>query len=437
MKNNAPLVFIVMIVFTALSWYGVFSNHANDTKAYERLIADGDGFSDKGIYIDAVNSYESALALNAKDFATAMKIADMYKNLNDANGLLKACDNAMTIEPNRSEPYVFKAEYFISRAMYSEAIKVLADAKGISDREKIDSLSLSLDSKFTEKYVSFQSIGDWRIQNRINYIAACENDKWGMTEKDGTKKIRFIYDYIGAYSEREEVVPCSFEGQYYYIDIRGNKKLVGDREYQFLGSFGDGLAPAQFDGKYGYINSRFDEQKFEYEFAGSFAYGTAAVKKDGKWALIDTEFNNVTNFEFDNILLDANGFCSLYGVAVVQKGGQYFLFDVEAKKFSDTAFAGAKLAASPDGAMAVKIGDLWGFVDKEGKIVVEAQYDDAHSFSLGLAPAKYDDRWGYINNDNEFVIEAKYFDAKSFSIDGSAAVKTAANWNLIVLCKFE
>lgn len=437
MKKNATLIFIVLIVFTVLSWYGVFNNRTNDVKAYEQFLIDGDNFAEKGIYIDAVNAYESALALSTKDFATAMKIANMYKNLNDANGLIKACDNAIKIDSTKSDPYIFKTEHYISKAMYSDAIKVLAEAKKVKDREKIDNLSLSLESKFTEKYVSFQTVSDWHVQSKLNYIAACENDKWGMTLKDGTKKVKFIYDYLGAYSEEEEVIPCCFEGQYYYIDIKGNKKLVGDREYQFLGSFGEGLAPAQFDGKYGYINNKFNEQKFEYEFAGSFSHGVAAVKKDSKWALIDTSFKNVTNFDFDNILIDANGFCSLYGVVTMQKDEQFFLFDVSTKKLSDASFSGAKMAASLDGAIAVKKDNRWGFADKQGKMIIEPTYDDANSFSIGLAPVKDNDRWGYINTNSEFVIEAKYFDVKPFSSDGAAAVKTTSSWNLIVLCKYE
>ncbi|MCL1791800.1 MAG: WG repeat-containing protein [Peptococcaceae bacterium] len=437
MKTNATLIMFALLILTGAAWFAVFNNITGDAGAFQDHCREGDILAAKGIYIDAVKSYEKALSLNPKDYGLAMKIADAYKKLSDTNGFLQACDKAIKIDPTQDEPYVLKAEHYLSRSMYAEARGVLADSKKVKDATRLDAIAEALQSKYFEKYVSLDAIGDWRIQGKIDYVPACDKGQWGMAAGDGTRKIKYMYDYLGAYSEIEEVIPCCYEGEYYYIDIKGNRKLVGDRDYEFLGSFGDGYAPAQYDGIYGYINTKFQEQKFEYDYAGAFANGVAAVKKGEKWALIDKSFKEITGFEYDDILIDSNGFCSLYSVVVLQQGGAYRFYDVKGKKFSDRSFDEAKPVASPEGAIAVRFGDLWGFADKTGRLIIEPQYEEANSFSLGFAPFRKGERWGYLNEKNETAIEPKFYDAKPFSGEGTAVVRASEKWYFIGLCQYE
>lgn len=224
---------------------------------------------------------------------------------------------------------------------------------------------------------------------------------------------------------------------YYYIDLKGNKKLIGDNTYQFLGSFGCGLAPAQRDGKYGYIDTDFNEKKFEYEYAGAFANDIAAVKKDGKWALINTELETITDFDYDEIIVDSNGFCSVYDVIIARQGDKYLFLDHKGRTIGKETFDGASIAASNDSYIAIKKGDLWGFANTKGEIVIEPIYEGAKSFSMGMAPVKVEDRWGYINIEGKLVIETKYFEAGVFSEDGAAPVKDSSVWDLIVLCEYD
>lgn len=59
---------------------------------------------------------------------------------------------------------------------------------------------------------------------------------------------------------------------------------------------------------------------------------------------------------------------------------------------------------------------LYGFLDINGKIVIEPQYINANSFSEGLAVVKNEDYMdGYINVSNDLVIEYKFYIAGDFS----------------------
>ena len=67
-------------------------------------------------------------------------------------------------------------------------------------------------------------------------------------------------------------------------------------------------------------------------------------------------------------------------------------------------------------------GDQCGYVDKNGKIVIDLKFKDCGSFSdNGLAPALKDEKYGYINTKGKFVIKEQFDYAAPFS-NGYAVV---------------
>ena len=129
-------------------------------------------------------------------------------------------------------------------------------------------------------------------------------------------------------------------------------------------------------------------------------------------------------------------YCSMFDRITVRTGDKYFFVDHDGKQIGAT-YDGAAMVAANDGYAAVKVGSQWGFADAKGELVIQPQYENARSFSLGLAPVEENDRWGYINTDGELVVEEKYFDAGVFSPDGAACVKSVAAWSFLVLCEYD
>ena len=180
----------------------------------------------------------------------------------------------------------------------------------------------------------------------------------------------------------------------------------------------------------------FEEYSFVLEYAGGFYNSVAAVKRDGKWALINTNRQAMTQFVYDEILVDSNGFCSMFNRIVAIRDGKYILLDLQGNQVGTSTFDEIALPAANDSYIAVKKDGLWGFADISGNIVIEPQYEDAKSFALGFAPVKIDGKWGYINQHNEIVIDAQYIDAGVFSSLGSAPVMKSNTWNFIVLLSY-
>lgn len=437
-KKNASRICLVMIAFTAIAWLSVAKSALDGHGSYEAYLEKAAELERKEIYIDALENYKSALAIENENVDIAIKVAEMYRHLGDDSGFISACNQAIEIDPENALPYLEKANYFLNKRQYSEAIEVALSAKeAIKENEDIDELLKKLDATYIEKYVSFADVSTWHMSEEGGYLGVQSNGKWGMVKKNGSKAINYEYDYIGAYDVQTGVIPCEKDGETYYIDKNGNRKLVGDVPYQYLGSFGDGLAPAKRNNVYGYIDTDFNEQSFQYEEAGAFFNGVAAVKEKGTWKLIDTKFRNVGKQLYDEILLDENGFCSEFGTIIVRQGTEYTLLDLEGKNRSHGGFEDARLPASEDGLIAIKKDGKWGFANMDGEIIILPKYEDAYSFSCGLAPVKIAGDWGYINTEGEVVIEATYEEAGVFSTTGAAPVKENGYWDIIVLCRYD
>ncbi len=123
---------------------------------------------------------------------------------------------------------------------------------------------------------------------------------------------------------------------------------------------------------------------------------------------------------------------SLFGAIALQaqelkpfmpKGGAFNLWgyqDQNGKVIIQPKYGRAE--AFSEGLAAVHTGVAWIFIDKTDKLIL-GTYDDAGSFSEGLAPVKvhFGDKWGFIDKTGKQLILANYSDAKKFS-EGLAAV---------------
>jgi hypothetical protein len=69
----------------------------------------------------------------------------------------------------------------------------------------------------------------------------------------------------------------------------------------------------------------------------------------------------------------------------------------------------------------VRLRDLYtdceqcGFINKSGVTVIPHRYDDAASFSEGLARVRLNGKWGYINLLGKLVVECIYDNANDFN----------------------
>lgn len=83
-----------------------------------------------------------------------------------------------------------------------------------------------------------------------------------------------------------------------------------------------------------------------------------------------------------------------------------------------------------EGLAAVNIKNKWGYIDREGRVVIEPQYTHAFGFTEGLAAVEVDGKYGFINKDGRLVIPPKYYWANSFT-EGLATVQADDSYQII------
>ncbi len=102
--------------------------------------------------------------------------------------------------------------------------------------------------------------------------------------------------------------------------------------------------------------------------------------------------------------------------------------NVSASVMMELIWVVAKLFERPYAAL---VGDKYGYIDKTGKFIIPSQFDNAHSFSEGLAAVQICEegsdngcwkwKYGYIDKTGNFVIPPQFYNADSFS-EGLAAI---------------
>lgn len=107
--------------------------------------------------------------------------------------------------------------------------------------------------------------------------------------------------------------------------------------------------------------------------------------------------------------------------------GRYGYKDENGKVIIEAKYSEAD--SFSEGLAAVKeFGSYWGFIDKTGKEIIPFNFYKAAKFSEGLAPVldRESYKWGFINKKGKLIIKPQYEDAEYFS-EGLAKVKIKEN----------
>lgn len=209
------------------------------------------------------------------------------------------------------------------------------------------------------------------------------------------------------------------------------------------------LYPVQVDGKWGYINKtgkivinstyswadEFHDGVAIVETMDSSGGGKDAKKEDGvKYGAIDSTGKMVVKPDFSYITKYNEGVAGAIIVDEMTYDLQYFVLDKKGKILStlpsemqivSMLFNGRGLQTQSEGLILVQDDktEKYGYIDRYGKMIIPYQYNEAGSFSDGLALVRNDKNfYQYIDQTGKVIIDAsQYISGKSFS-GGLAAV---------------
>ncbi len=133
-----------------------------------------------------------------------------------------------------------------------------------------------------------------------------------------------------------------------------------------------------------------------YDRAEDFAEGRAAVETGGRGALIDKEGAFIIPPVFDSVEWDP-----WTGIATVSVDGLLGLYDRCGNKLTEVQYDWISCAC--EGLILAQAGDKYGFLDCEGRIAIGFDFDEAASFSGGVAPVRIAGRSFHIDKTGQPV----------------------------------
>ncbi len=297
-----------------------------------------------------------------------------------------------------------------------------------------------------------------------------QNDKYGIVGDDGSVVVEPKYEDITIlgednksgyiikqdnlygiidYSSKEILEPKYDEiskvhsTDLYYVTEGGTKKLVNTEKNDVLTTGFDEITQIldssensvifKKDEKYGIMNiDGTVALEPKYDDLKEAKVGSFIAKKDNKYGIIDTQDQTLLEFKYENIvyqkdadlyiadnqnfeseiidntyktqlsgmLLDFNN-DEGYIKMIINDERKYYTFKFEEKQDTEILKNQNLYLRKKDG--------KYGFVDKEGNVVVDYIYDDVtEQNSYGYAGIKKDGKWGSINSKGEVIQEPTY-----------------------------
>lgn len=431
MKNLKNLIPIALIAVVILSGYMLISSRTGNASDYKKYISNAEKYANDGIVVKAVEEYDKALDIK-QSVEVYEALGNLYIKYDEIETAIECGKKMINDFPKDVKGYEFLMELYASQEMYSEFFdlhKEFVAHKYKSD--KVDELYKANMYQYEIGYISYQNVIDFSG----GYWIVERDDKWG---------------YSGA-SGGQAVIPCSFsdakafiggtaavkdvDGNVFYIDAEGNKIAVAPEDVNAtdLGIFGNIIA-VKSGKKYGYYSDSFKYLFGEYDYAGTFNNGVAPVKEGEKWFIINTRGEKISEQGYDDVILDFRDVAFASNRAFVKTENEYIMIDEKGNRVGDQSFESAKVFKG-DGYAAVMKNGKWGFVNSAGEIVIESKYDDALSFSNGLAAVCQSYLWGYIDLEGNVVITPAFSNVRSFNSSGVSYIYDSDSWKQIKLLK--
>lgn len=431
MKLNKPLIIVLVALFTILAVFVAVPAILSTESAYDNYIEQARGFNEKNLCEKAMIAYDNALA-EEDSLALRIEMASNFKQ-----GLENGEFNSFyqfsnflydMLDAYRKEPKAYDTvvQYFFDFNKIEDCVTVLYQAEDFEiSTDTINNIREQVRYMCLTTYGSYEDVvftcDDTYLLKSEKYTL--HNNRIGSI--DGVR-YEFATPMINDYA-LVKTADLS-----YLIAESGIREAYFPNDLTDATGVGESLIAVKTGEKYSYYDLTGNVVFGEYDYAGRFANGIAPVKNGESWFLIGTDGKQIGNMSFEDIKLSQTKDCAQSGLIFAKTNGRYYLYDGTLSKLSDTAFDDADTFIHSGEYAAVKIGDKWGFINASGEMVIDAQYEEARSFSNGLAGIKDGEFWSFISTKNEKVITGEYSDVNYFNANGYCFVKGNNYWYYIM-----
>lgn len=212
--------------------------------------------------------------------------------------------------------------------------------------------------------------------------------------------------------------------------VNFNNEVVIPIEYEQLKGFKNGFAEVvksfEVDGekqfKQGYINLKNEFFEVDGRFINGFRDGYAYIRKDSYYSVIDSNFNIVIPYsaKYDKVMGPSEG------LFAVRKNYKYGYVDLNGNVVIDFQFNNAK--SFSNGIAQVNFNS---YINKLGEIIYDSiEIENQPNFNYSIAAVTYQDKWSYIEKNNTLLSPFEY-DEVSILNDQNILVKKEGLYGVI------
>lgn len=453
MKNIKMLVPVVVLLVTVLGFYTMIDTNTQKMKQYNETLQIARDYASQGIVDDAVKYFEKALTMDT-DVDTYIEYVNVYVDNGYEKKALRVAEEMVNKLKDSEKAYECLLDRYIQLESYEDCFKLNdeAESRNMRTDEFINKMA-EIEYKYADDYQLFSTVKTYSN----GYVSVESGDLYGILDETGGNVLRRTYKNAGHFSyytsknkdDSGFVVPIhTKDDKWMYISDKGNKKIdiPEDINFDYLGLFVDkGLTSASVNGKYAYYNSSFEKQFGDYSYASTFNCARAFIMEgENEWYLINESGEKLNSIAYTAVVFDEKEIAFRNDRAFVAIDGSYRMIDVDGNVIGDGKYVNASPFFETDAngkeskqsLAAVNIDGKWGFVNKNGEVVIEAKFESAHSFANSFAAVGKDGKWGFINTDGEIIIDCIFEDVKDFNTKGCVFVMQNSRWHLIKLYKY-
>lgn len=238
MKKNVIILFVVLL---GLAWFVSLSETVNNPREVQKHLQRAEELEEKGIYVDAISEYKSALEYEPDNQEIYLKMAEAELNSGDSREFVSICEETAE-EYQNTEALDMLMDYYVKNDYEDRAVKYLKDfTEEYPDNKKAEEWFLDLKGTFTELYCRYDAMNEI-----VNDTMPVQQGKlYGIADADGQEIISAEYKQIYPFSEEGLALAEETQGKWVYIDEDGQTRKVPDEEYKDLGMFSSGHAVAK------------------------------------------------------------------------------------------------------------------------------------------------------------------------------------------------
>ncbi len=427
MKNYKNLIPLALVLLMALGVYNTYDAAAQKQKSVKENLKLARECREDGVIQDALTHYQAVMEIQ-DDFSVELEVGEMLSEAEMVSDAVSWGENLVDKFPKEKEGYHFLLRQYIAENDYEECFELRDKAQNNECVNKeFAQLMEKIEYLYDYEYEEYEDA----MTFSSGLAAGKKNEEWKLLDASG-RACASGFLQVGFYNG--EVIPVKTENGWMFATSDGNKKISVSKlgNVEELGRLDGNIFKAKRDGTYGYYDTELKKIAGDFAYASEMNEGVGAVFDGSVWKLADSA-GTIGKKGYREIVLNARDIAyQNERIWVSEEDGIYYMIDREGNRIGKEEVEGTKGFTVSDSLAAVERNGKWGFMDKEGKMAIEPQYEDARSFCNEYAAVKQNGEWGFINVDGKMAIEPQFEDAKDFS-DGSVLVQKGMNWVLLKL----